>query len=513
MKHIRHTFSLILALTAIALPAAGQGIYDALRFSKVEYEGTARSLAMGNAFTAVGGDLGAVVYNPAATAIYLQSSLTITPSLNISNETSRFLDQTYANNHTRFGLSNLGYVANYETGRNRGLIRLNFGIVSNQVANYNSRTSAYGTNHQSSLLSALAVGSQGYDPSQLGYSETFDPFAQTLIPAPYIQAYNCYLTDPIWEGDQFSGEYIGATEIFDNDGYITLAGPVNQSYDRISSGYNNDIAFSLAGNISNTLFFGVNISIQTLWFRQDEYIHEYAVDPDDFQETGFRNMKYGFSLTSSGIGINARAGVIWLPVQGLRLGASVATPTWMNLQDQWFHSMDSQLDQRYYCDSPSYTYNYNLRTPLRWNLGAAYTFAGRGMISVDYEKVDYSAIQMKDIADPFAFREENELIQQSFLASDVLRAGAELRATEQLSLRAGYNYYGKSNREFDDSRQYVSAGLGYADNGYFIDVAYQQPLNRNSETFTFYPGNFQDSPQIHNQYRTFRILLTLGVRF
>ena len=47
--------ALIILLTAMsALSSFGQSAYDAWRFSQNEYEGTARSAAMGNAFTALG---------------------------------------------------------------------------------------------------------------------------------------------------------------------------------------------------------------------------------------------------------------------------------------------------------------------------------------------------------------------------------------------------------------------------------------------------------------------------
>lgn len=61
----------ITILLSLASVAAGyaQTAYDALMFSENNYEGTARSVAMGNAFTALGGDLGAVTINPAGSAV------------------------------------------------------------------------------------------------------------------------------------------------------------------------------------------------------------------------------------------------------------------------------------------------------------------------------------------------------------------------------------------------------------------------------------------------------------
>ena len=70
-------FTALLSLTA--LYAGAQTVYDGLTFSKNEYFGTARSIALGNAMTAVGGDLGSISLNPAGSAVAGYSQFTITP--------------------------------------------------------------------------------------------------------------------------------------------------------------------------------------------------------------------------------------------------------------------------------------------------------------------------------------------------------------------------------------------------------------------------------------------------
>ena len=56
-------FTALLSLAAVA--AGAQTMYDGLTFSQNNYYGTARSIGMGNAMTAVGGDLGSIGINPA----------------------------------------------------------------------------------------------------------------------------------------------------------------------------------------------------------------------------------------------------------------------------------------------------------------------------------------------------------------------------------------------------------------------------------------------------------------
>ena len=56
-------------LSVMALQAGAQGWTDALNFSENDYLGTARSVGMGNAMTAVGGDLGSLTFNPAGSRV------------------------------------------------------------------------------------------------------------------------------------------------------------------------------------------------------------------------------------------------------------------------------------------------------------------------------------------------------------------------------------------------------------------------------------------------------------
>ena len=86
---MRKTAITILLSLASAAVSYAQTAYDALMFSENNYEGTARSVAMGNAFTALGGDLGAVTINPAGSAVANYSQFTITPSLTFTSNTAQ----------------------------------------------------------------------------------------------------------------------------------------------------------------------------------------------------------------------------------------------------------------------------------------------------------------------------------------------------------------------------------------------------------------------------------------
>ena len=70
------------ALLSFAAAAAGaQTLSEALTYGVNDYYGTARSIALGGAMTALGGDLGSVGINPAGSAVAPYSQFTISPGV------------------------------------------------------------------------------------------------------------------------------------------------------------------------------------------------------------------------------------------------------------------------------------------------------------------------------------------------------------------------------------------------------------------------------------------------
>ena len=102
--------------------------------------------------------------------------------------------------------------------------------------------------------------------------------------------------------------------------------------------------------------------------------------------------------------------------------------------------------------------------PIRiWNLSAIF--------SVDYELLDYSSSNLS--ADLYNFADTNNEIESYYTKTSNLRLGSELRVHPQLSLRAGYAYYGSpfAGNYNDASQDYLTLGAGLKVNQYFFDMA------------------------------------------
>ena len=512
-------------LAALALPGArssAQDFRDALRYSQQYPEGTARSLAMGNAMVALGGDMGALSVNPAASGVYRYSELVLTPSLTFTHTEADYLNTVSSAGRTRAGLSNIGYVGTFSTGRkNRGLINWNLAIAFNRNNSFTSRMTAAGRTAQSSWLSSLAQNTGGIHARSLDLNDYNDPYARNL-PWNSVLGWNTSLLDTLPDS---GSDYLAATENL--SGYnIIIGGDLDQRFSREASGNISEAILNFGGNFSNKFFFGINIGVQSIWYKYDETYSESAVNPSDFQ-SGFLHFTHRYHQRTSGTGINLKAGFIYLPVKGLRLGASISTPTWTYLYEEWEMRMSSAFSDGYSqsLTSPLGTYNYRVNTPFRWNAGAAYTFGSAGAVSVDYERVDYSRMKMIDPGDDFEFSSENQQIRNMFRASGILRIGAEVRVLPQLAIRAGYQLYSDSYREIPQDNQTAqerktntslgSLGLGYASRkGFFADLAYQQYMKKNSETFSLYDDIVsQPAPAGTAQTGCGKLLLSLGFRF
>lgn len=518
---------LIAASLVLTSLSYGQSMYDALRFSNNDYEGTARSVALGNAFTALGGDMGAITINPASSGVYMYNEFTITPSLTNTLDKSSYLGSGTDSHRTRFGLSNVGGISTFNTGRNRGLVSLNIGVISNQTSNFVSRMGISGKQTETSKLASMA-----YQMSQFGINSSDITITSDTPNYPYyntnalweeILAWNTSLVENIY--DDYT--YIGSTENIATsaDGtsdILYLGGPLTQSFTQQTTGYKQDITFNFGGNISHKFYFGINLTMQTLWYNKVQTLSETAENPEMFQ-TEFKSFRHQFRQNINGVGFNVKAGVIYRPVAGLRLGATISTPTWTRYTDENTESMESDVyGERWYEETPINSYQYKITSPLRWSAGIAYTFANKALVSLDYESTNYGAIRFQ--TDPTMYPDdiqyynnENSAIQKYFKRVHNIRFGTEIKPMEQLSLRLGYNYYDSTEKDFNSAIHYASAGIGFTTrSNIFFDLAYRQQCNHLTDSFTLYDTSYLPGAAetlVNSKYLNWKVLFTFGCRF
>jgi len=359
-------------------------------------------------------------------------------------------------------------------------------------------------------LGSLAYYTNGYYYDDMNTYSDWNPYYDSNAPWRSILAKNSSLIADI---DDY--EYIGATENIDNQSNIFVGGPLNQRLVRTTTGALSEMLINGGVNILDKLYLGANLSIQTLSYSDSQRYSEKAENSAHFQ-TGFSEFSHLYRQTTSGAGINLKFGAIITPASGLRIATSISTPTWMFLSDEWNESIVARFNDGYNTTkkTPAGVFDYRINTPFRWNFGVSYVLGNIGVISADYEDVNYGNILMKDEnGDEYEFREDNHIIEQYFQNSSIYRLGAEIRPAKNLALRAGYSFYTSPDIEFDYEKSYISAGLGFSTGGFFADLGVQKMLNK-KEYFTLYDDyDTIMAPTGTMKHSTFKVLLTIGFRF
>lgn len=474
--------ALTVLLLSLSWAGFAQDADQAYNFSENLYIGSARTLAMGNAFTAVGGDLGALSINPASSGVLRMSEFEISPSWITAVGKADYLGSYNNADFTKFSLPSFAYSQNLSTGRVSGLVSCNFGFAFNRVKSFNSIVSTTGTmkagrgNNSSTWLGDKVLTLLSYDPADYGNYNSDIPWSSQL-------AWDTWLIEEV------DGEMLGVTENFDYDaGKAYLAADLYQDIYRKTVGGIDEFTVNWAGNWNDNFYFGVNINIYDVDYRVSDIYTEKALNSYDF-ESGIQQYTYNYWQRTVGTGVGLKAGIIYLPTEHLRIGATISTPTKYILTDYWGASMTSNFDNGNKNDvsTPDGTYDYKMTSPMRYSVGIAYTLGTFGLLSFDYEGVNYSKIRMKDYyGSTSVFKEDNAYISRSYKRNaSLFRAGAEFNLTPSMAIRGGYAYYDDGRPNYVGN-QFVSAGLGFRlSKGANLDLAWQGQL-KNETGFTLY---------------------------
>ncbi|MFA6591976.1 MAG: hypothetical protein WCR48_00625 [Bacteroidales bacterium] len=542
----------ILLLSFMAANAGAQTMYDALRFSTNDYKGTARTMGMGNAVTAVGGDIGSITINPAGSVVAPYSQFTISPGVSVAVSKASFAPvagtDAYGNelsdNNTKMTFPNFGYTFYFKQPSGSLLRGVTIGIAGNQTNNYLKTMGTGGTNDQTSFMGALATNanSEGFTSEVLNAS---DAYYNSNASWNSILAYQSGMISSYTDK---GNEFIGSTETLFSDNNISIGGPLNQRFGQSQSGNKYDIVFNAGFNLGDIVYLGANLGVTSMNFTYDEYAKEIAVDPANFEidfgtsgKTNFNNGRYRYAYDADGSGFYGKFGIIVTPTDGLRIGAAIQTPTTLEITEHWSSAGETHFNNSSFdasAQTPQGEYRYKLQTPYRANFGLAYAFGQYGMLSVDYEMCDYSSMKfkVKDSNDNYEFDNVNSDISQYTKVSSLLRIGGEIKVTPQFAVRAGYNLTttpesgfdtaGKKvsngvlslmERYYDDNAktQSFSFGFGYSSNSsFFTDIACKYTQYAKEYMFPYYDYiDGVNSPVILNKAGLWDIVWTLGFRF
>ena len=490
-------------------------VSNATLFSQTFYEGTARTAAMGNAFTALGGDIGALSLNPAGSGIYKYSEFSFSPSMNLVNSKTDYLSDINNEFMAKPGVSSLGYVGNFNTyKRNKRNGSFNIAFAINKLNNFNSRMFATGTTNQSSWLGAVASAAEGFVSTQLDITSPSDtyPFNISGLPWRSVLAWNTNLLDLLPDSNQ---DYIGATENIVG-GNIVMGGNIDQQFIRETTGSQSEIIINMGGSVGTKLFLGANIGIQSISYSDYQKYTESTTDPAQFQ-SDFSSFTHIYNQNTSGVGVNAKLGLIYLPTKSLRLGATFTTPTIMTITDEWEEKITSNFGDGYSQTvlSPIGEFSYNLISPMKVGAGLAFVLGKVGILSADFEGVAYNWTRLSSEDNVSGeFSTENNIMSNNLRFAKNFRMGMEIKPVPLFALRAGYAFYQNPNAASNKHNHIVSAGAGFSSKkGFFGDLAIQHKLKTTEDVKLYADYQGIESPEGTFTASGLRVLMTFGFRF
>lgn len=525
LKHMNRKFYLIAALF-VTQQAVAQIPEDALRMSWNVPSGSARSQAIGGAMGALGGEITNLWVNPAGLGFYKTSELVLSPGFTLARSKGSFREtDAKADGLNRFNLGASGLVFGFSDKYSRWTSKA-FSIGVNRVANFAGTTYYKGTNDYSSFTEPLANEFFNYYASVKDANPSLSNDAivnmginnQSLSLQTRMALYT-YLVDI----DSATNTVFSRAEDL---------GIVNQERKVTTKGGITELALGFASNMDDKIYVGLGIGIPIVNYQRTSTFTESDPTP---AVNDFNYSTYYEEFTSKGVGINAKLGLIFKPVERLRLGVAIHSPSLYALKDKTTSKMVTDVDELFGAgkgvdsinsstlyEGANPEFKYDLVTPWKFLVSGAYVLnevedvsRQRGFISADIEYVTYGSSRFNEAEDNGEgeyFKQVTEAVKQSYKGALNFRLGGELKFNTIMT-RLGFAYYGNpyEDKELKGHKMNVSGGLGYRDKGIFIDLTYVHSLNKDID----FPYRV-DAPRA-NTYATIKdnsgnIMLTFGIK-
>ncbi|MBL4674635.1 MAG: hypothetical protein JKY70_00250 [Mucilaginibacter sp.] len=483
---LRYILSVI-AIVAFTQNTFAQYSGDAIRFSTGQPGSTSRVKAVGNAGTALGGDLSNLTGNPAGLGFFTRSEISITPELDGAKTNSNYFGNNATDKKNTFNLNHAGVVIYNPLSKARGAdktkgwLSVNYGVGFSRTNDYYSNFRYGGSNSSNTINDYFADQANlfGTADGSLGGMA----LAQGLI------------------GQVGTGPYASTS----------APGAVGQEYYAERQGGQSSVDFSFGANYSNKFYLGLALSFTDLRYNAYNTFYE---DGTFNGSTDKYTSSYYQSQLTRGTGFSARLGAIYKPVEAVRIGLNVTSPTFYNIDDSFQEGISSTVNNAggLQGNSGVYDLNYNLRTPWKAAGGVAVFIKNIGFITGDVEYIDYTSAHLSSNSSYNADYADNPDIKSIYRSTVNARIGAEIKATNFLSLRGGYGIMGSPNKDKNiaDDIKTVSGGLGFRFGSYYVDATYTHSSG-NRTLFAYDLGTASPAALLRNYNNN--AYLTLGYRF
>jgi len=492
---------------------------DALRYSWITSGGSARQQAIGSAMTSLGGDISATFVNPAGLGFYKTGDLVFSPGFNFLNNKATYISRTEADKKSNLSYGTSGFVigtgTDYKKRKNSGAA---FSIAINRTASFGNNLLYRGLNNKSSYSQKFLEEIQNNNDKDANNVASNYPFGTSL-------AFNTYWIDTIAGGS--SGNYQFKTR-------APIASGLLQENAVTETGGITELGFAAAINTNDKLFYGATLGLPIVNYTRNATFTE--ADATNNTANNFDFAAITDNLNTTGLGVNAKLGIIYKPQEFLRLGLAIHTPTFYSLTDKYSTNVTTntetykgQLTQ----SSSTLTGGvdgksaYYLISPFRVMASASYVFREiqdvrkqKGFLTADIEYVNYKSSSFKTDAQSDNttstknyYTQLNSTIKNIYKPAFNFKIGGELKFTTIMA-RLGAAYYGNPYKDLGHgekgSRFQLSGGLGYRNKGMFVDLTYVHTMGKDVQ----FAYRLQNNPFYGANIKSTNgnVLLTVGFK-
>lgn len=391
-------------------------------YSSSNFGGTAKFNSMAGSMGALGGDLSSIAVNPAGTGVFITGDVSATIAVQKNANNSNLFGSNFESSYTKTNLGQIGGVVSFDT-------------------------------HDSSPWKFVNLA--------FNYSlRNLENYVQTPGNSNIKEAIN--YTDS------------NNNSVSDN---LIYSG---HAYDRTGTASNLNVAFG--GNYENKVYFGAGLNFKSANLDQSDF---FKYQLQNLGESAYYHKQYT-PYTESSNGFSASIGVIGKITNNIRLGASIESPTFWNINRSYTEYGQNNSNAWVY---EIFDENRKLTTPMKLTLSGAVVASKNFAVNVDYT-LGVSKPKYKEYGE--AERQLNSYFSSDYRNTSDLRVGAEYRIAG-FRLRGGYglessplkdssleafnssgavgNY--NLNSPYVGKRQTLAGGLGYDFKSFYLDAGVQ----------------------------------------
>lgn len=494
----------------------GQTVDDVGLFQNRNLHGSPRFSAMGGAFTALGNDPSSYAINPAGAAVNRHSALSFSLGFNdYRGNYNQFYNTegTQANFNVLFENFGINLMMNKD-----GEDRFSLAITTTKLADFNRNFNIDG------VFNEYTLGEY--------WADRFENVNTDFISDDAFAAWDSYLLVSDSTGaiipDGFAYGEVVNNQLVANS---TLRYVANQD------GSLNETNIVLALDKGHKWYYGLSFGIPTLNFRREEFITEYNLPFSNDPTYSAREYTYRRLNDINASGFNLKLGIIYKPIDEIRIAASYQSPSWYTVNQNYEVDVTTSFNQEpepgvgTFVEGSTITsgnYSYRLRTPAIYRAGIASVIGKFLILSVDY--------QFQNQSNQRLYTNNNSIgIDESFLQSEYQPALNTMYRTSRHTLSAGLevklnNFFIRGGYRQDESiyrdefinttaggLQAISGGIGYRRGPWTFDLSLvNSQRNRNYALYRgLDPNNeaFEVLDDLGMQEVTNNIIAGVSVKF